>query len=85
MVNGVFVGQVTATDQDLSGTIEYAVSGSASQAIFDIDSEGNINYTGAGFDYDNTTSYSLSIYAYDSVNAGNTGSSIVNISVVDII
>ena len=86
LVNGVFVGQVTATDQDLSGTLKYAISGSASRAIFDIDSEGNINYIGAGFDYDTTTSYSLSVYAYDdNVSGSNIGTGIVNISITDII
>ena len=65
---GAPVGTVSATDSD-GDALTYALD-SASDAVFDIDSSGNITVTAANaLDYETTASYSVTVSVHDGKDA----------------
>ena len=66
--NGVFA-TITATDDDATAPnnqVSYDITGGTGEGLFDIDANGGISVaSSATFDYDTTTSYTLTITATD--------------------
>ena len=61
---GTHLATITATDADITKSLNYAITGGNTNDIFAINSHGRLTLNGA-LDYEDTTSYSLTVTAYD--------------------
>ena len=62
--SGTHLATVTATDADITKSLNYAITGGNTNDIFAINPHGRLTLNGA-LDYEDTTSYSLTVTAYD--------------------
>ena len=63
---GQSVGSVSAIDPDAQTTLAYTITGGSGEALFAVDSSGQITVaSGATLDYETTASYSLNVRASD--------------------
>ena len=62
--SGTHLATITATDADITKSLNYAITGGNTNDIFAINPHGRLTLNGA-LDYEDTTSYSLTVTAYD--------------------
>ena len=62
--SGTHLATITATDADITKSLNYAITGGNDDDIFAINPHGRLTLNGA-LDYEDTTSYSLTVTAYD--------------------
>ena len=61
---GTHLATITASDADITKSLNYAITGGNDDDIFAINPHGRLTLNGA-LDYEDTTSYSLTVTAYD--------------------
>ncbi|KAK3586248.1 hypothetical protein CHS0354_015273, partial [Potamilus streckersoni] len=76
-----YIGKVQAYDEDLNDVIRFQITKGDKNGLFKIENSGDI-YSFASLDYENNTSYSLTVVALDRAN--NTGNCTVKINIVDV-
>ena len=62
--SGTHLATITATDADITKSLNYAITGGNTNDIFAINPHGRLTLNGA-LDYEDTTSYTLTVTAYD--------------------
>ena len=62
--SGTHLATITASDADITKSLNYAITGGNTNDIFAINPHGRLTLNGA-LDYEDTTSYSLTVTAYD--------------------
>ena len=62
--SGTHLATITATDADITKSLNYAITGGNTNDIFAINPHGRLTLNGA-LDFEDTTSYSLTVTAYD--------------------